>query len=657
MGKIASLDARTPCRARRFGSRSRRLELLSMGCAFALACGTQETTGVTSSPIVSGNVTASAGRDAAALSEVPSVSALPEDEASRNDFSRVPPRVRQLAVRPGPDGRETVLLVEFEKDERLGREVVLRPDGNELIFRDDGEKGDEQAGDGIYSALTGLDFESVMEHRKALLVRLARAQATSIPVFEGRVLVDKRELLVDKALGGFAVPFGFPWLVDEARSLMITDLGVVEDPGRTFNPCTGVGTPNGKWTFGYLMRQMAGPIDPSVFVLNWLNRWLVNQTVNGFTVPARPNMSDIINSWPQLPDGKLDLDRSPMKLLAIVNRIDLAKNVGYGASGGAEGRFVFQWMDPRTCTASITQPFLIILEYGVPRSSCFALRDWAQRWRALGTLALGSPAYNAALDALTDEFTKAGAAPAKPNGSAINQIRTNEFKLASPWELREFHLLPIRIRLPFGGSFTLPPQLLPAAVINTPDGTYNGVGGGAREADLATWINANLSSIVVDAHSVPLSYPLGSGGPFRGGAAPNHFDFWNAAGILPFGAFTASDVRHHFSLNTCNGCHGRETSNAISSANFTHVRAVSGFGVATNLSGFLTGIDVTDPAGSGAVRHFDDLLKRRKALNSFANAFCGPFVRSDVLVALPRRGPDPTLPFPGIDHQPTLSVH
>lgn len=652
MGKIASLEERTPSRVHRLGYRSRRLELVSMGFVFALACGTRETTDVTSSPIVSSDVTANTRGDTETLSEATSAS-YPQEQI---DFSRVPPRVRQLAVRPGPDGRQTVLLVAFEKDERIGREVVLRPDGNELVFRDDGEKGDERAGDGVYSALTGLDFESVMEHRKRLLVQLDRAQATSTPVFEGRTLVDKRELLVEEALGGFAIPFGFPWLIDEAKSLMVTDLGVVEDPARTFNPCTGVGTPNGKWTFGYLMRQMAGPVDPSSFVLNWLSRWLVNQTVNGFTVPARPSMSDIINSWPKLLDGRLDLDRAPMKLLAIVNRIDLARNVGYGASGGAEGRFVFQWMEPKTCTASITQPFLVILEYGIPRSTCFSLRDWAQKWKALGALVLGSPAYNAALDALTDEFTRAGAAPGKPNGSAINQIRTNEFKLARPWELREFHLLPIRIRLPFGGTITLPPQLLPAAVANTPDGIYNGVGGGAREADLAVWINANRPSIVVDAHSVPLAYPFAPGGPFRGGAAPNNFDFWNAAGILSFGV-PASDVRHHFSLNTCNGCHGRETSNFISSANFTHIRAVPGFGVATNLSGFLTGIDVTDPAGSGAVRHFDDLLRRRKALNSFANAFCGPFFRPDVLVALPVREPDPVLPFPGIDHQPTLSVH
>lgn len=584
------------------------------------------------------------------------------DPRRGDDFASSPPAVRALAVKAAPDGRGTVLLAAFEKDERLGKAVVMRPDDQELIFRDDGERGDDVAGDGIFSALTGLVFETVMEQRKRLLEVLNRERAGDAPAFSGRTLVSSRRPALDERLiGGFAFPFGLPWLISNAKSLMITDLGVVEDPARTFNPCTGVGTPNGHWTFGYLMKQMAGPVDPSDLVQNWLSRWLVPQTINGFAVPARPAMNAIIASWPKLPNGKLDLDRAPMKLLAIVNRIDLAKNVGYAPGGEAEGRFVFQLMNPGTCTASPSQPFLVILEYGVPRTTCTGLRDWAKKWKALSLLPLGSPAYNAALDALTDVFTKAGAAPGNPNGSAINQIRTNELRLAFPWELREFQLLPIRIPSPFGGPpLVLPPQLLQTTVVNTPDGaTYNGEDGGPREADLATWINANRPAIVKDSHSVPVLYPFAPFGGFRGGAAPNNFDFWNAAGILPWGPSTASDVRHHFSLNTCDGCHGRETSNVISSANFTHVRAVSGWGMATNLSGFLVGTNVTDPAGSGAVRHFDDLLRRRKALNDFATAFCGPFFPLPLLARelFPKDDPDPVIPFPMIDFSPNLGAH
>jgi hypothetical protein len=598
----------------------------------------------------------------AVAAAVPAIPGVPELIPQRGaDFASVPPGVRAMAVKAAPDGRGTVLLVAFEKDERLGRQVVMRPDDQELVFRDDGERGDEQAGDGIFSALTALDFQQVMEQRKRLLDVIAREKAEDAPGFTGRTLMTrKREPGIDeKALGGFFIPFPFPWLINSARSLMITDLGVVEDPGRTFNPCKG-GTPNGHWTFGYLMKQMAGPVDPSDLVENWLRRWLVNQTINGFTVPARPNMNAVIAGWPKLASGKLDLDRSPMKLLAIVNRIDLAKNVGYAPSGEAEGRFVFQLMNP-DCSADPSRPFLVILEYGVPINTCSGLRNWAKKWKALSFLTPGTAAYNNQLDALTDVFTKAGAAPGNPNGSALNQLRTNEFKLASPWELREFQLLPQKITLPWGPVITLPPQLLPATVVNTPDDvTYNGVLGGPREADLAKWINANRPAVVTDSHSVPITYPFAPFGPYRGGAAPNGFDFWNATGILGWGAHTPSDVRHHFSLNTCDACHGRETANFISSANFTHVRAVAGWGIATNLSGFLTGIDVVDPLVPATSRHFDDLLRRKKALNDFATAFCGPFFPLPITAAppiLPIDDPDPIIPFPPIDFTPTLGAH
>jgi hypothetical protein len=89
---------------------------------------------------------------------------------------------------------------------------------------------------------------------------------------------------------------------DAARTLMITDLGVVEDPGRTFNPCTSAGTAMGAWTFGYLATQIANQavtgVDPADLVLDWLGMWDAPQ---------------------------------------VVSRIDLAGNPSYGHVGGAEG--------------------------------------------------------------------------------------------------------------------------------------------------------------------------------------------------------------------------------------------------------------------------------------------------------------------------------
>lgn len=86
------------------------------------------------------------------------------------------------------------------------------------------------------------------------------------------------------------VPFeGLPPLAPEQeraiidRSLMITDLKVVEDPVRT--------TGGGVWTFAHLIREMANPeetgISPSDFVKGWLAHWQEDQKINGFVVANR----------------------------------------------------------------------------------------------------------------------------------------------------------------------------------------------------------------------------------------------------------------------------------------------------------------------------------------------------------------------------------
>jgi hypothetical protein len=72
------------------------------------------------------------------------------------------------------------------------------------------------------------------------------------------------------------------------------------------------------------------------------------------------------------------------------------------------------------------------------------------------------------------------------------------------------------------------------------------------------------------------------------------------------------------SLNTCNGCHARETGTT-----FTHVRPAP-FGVVPNLSGFMTGIDVLDPGDRTTIRHFDELTRRAQEFEDALNLTCGP---------------------------------
>src|SRR5262249_8302945 len=125
-----------------------------------------------------------------------------------------------------------------------------------------------------------------------------------------------------------------------SKSLLINDPSVVGtgDPTRTWDPCTGVGTKLGAFTFGNLMTEMTNqPLTgtpPSSFGRQWLKPWQSNQPLNTFNVPARPNINtQIINPWLAARGGaSLDLGIAPFRLLAIVNRLDL--RTGSGGYGG-----------------------------------------------------------------------------------------------------------------------------------------------------------------------------------------------------------------------------------------------------------------------------------------------------------------------------------
>ena len=533
----------------------------------------------------------------------------PQEQKLR-DFTLNPPQVEEATLQD--QGGRTLLMVKYAADPRLGSTVTIEPDGEKIVLHDDGTEGDATRGDRIFSGLISMSIADLRADQEERLKGLpVEGDEIRIPTFRGRERIGlakfSRRALSRADLIQLIVQ-GFAQAVKPENSLMVTNTAVVEDPGRTFNPCTQQGNATGVWTFGHLMTEMANQpmsgVDPSELTRSWLAAWESAQTVNNFTVPARPSIATrVINPWPKLANGNLDLTKAPMRLLAIVNRIDLASNLAYGRGNGGEGRFVFGVMDVQNgCNP---MPFLIIFEYGVPRHTCVALRDWARKWKALGAETLGSAQYNQKLEALTEEFVKAGAEPTRPNGSAINQVRTNEIALAGPWELREFNLLSV------GGAA---PHLHQVTVKQNPEAGFNAQTGGANGALTAQWINLNESAILLDKHTVtevmqPVP-PFPANTHFLGAAAPNGVDFWNATGI------NSNDARFHFSLNTCNACHGRETNTT-----FTHIGNAP-FGTPPPQSGFLTGIDVPDPVNAAVLHHFADLERRAQVLDQFASRHC-----------------------------------
>ena len=175
------------------------------------------------------------------------------------------------------------------------------------------------------------------------------------------------------------------------NSLFITDLSVVEDQARTYNVITGQGTPQGAWTFGELMKNMAGgyadEANPSTTevtqVREFIKQWIVSLysqfTVNNITSPhidatqvikpiayqwlykayddlgmsevnfAHTNLDTV--SWIEYLDSLTTAEQmntflsvAPFKLTAIVNRIDLRGNTAYNPDNGVnagETRFIF----------------------------------------------------------------------------------------------------------------------------------------------------------------------------------------------------------------------------------------------------------------------------------------------------------------------------
>jgi hypothetical protein len=354
--------------------------------------------------------------------------------------------------------------------------------------------------------------------------------------------------------------------------LLIRDPSVVDDPVRT--------GPGGAWTFGRLARDLAKtPDDAPAMVLALFSTWLADQSVNGFTVTARPAMKKLVlDAWPRTGTGALDLDRAPLRLLAIVNRTDL-RDLARGQAG--EGRFVFGLLDAH----GAPQEFTLIVEYALPAASADDVLAWARDWHALGRLAFPSATYNAALESVTERFSGRGAGGSgRPNASALAQIRTNDFALVARWELRQFALDAASGRL------------LPRPVAETPDLSWSGTAG------LTGFVDANAAALLADACTLPAS--LGAK-PFLAGSVFNDIGAaWTAPDVAN------PDARFHFALGTCNGCHSERETNT----SFLQI-APRAAGETAAISPFLAGTIAHD-AVTGAARKLDEIARRRADLKT-----------------------------------------
>ncbi len=610
-------------------------------------------------------------------------------DAAEFNLSQHPP-IRDILISSVDSQGAAATEVTFESSPGA-LTIPLEVGGAVVIFRDDGTSGDRIKGDGVYTRPNmQISLQEVQElndfinglptNFRTQPIYKGREWIGNVPVnplpislnglppgtplvIKGGILGANPTVLPSKSLGsppiistshtatspitgtGTITPVN-PFTVGSwDKSLMITDLSVVNDPIRTFDPCapqgTNPGTPMGAWTFGRLITDMTPPgVLPEDFVRRWLETWIVNQTINNDVVASRANLqTTILTPWEIAsgvsPGGPLDLSKAPFRLCAIVNRVDLRQQNGspYGGGGpikndpcnplceAGEARFVFCALGPITAGGgnptgggpvggsggynqrSCELPFTVILEYCVPKHGCDQIKAWGCQWLALESIPFG-PAYNAALQAITNQFALPGQGVSGPQNSAISQIRANEI-LQAPWEMREWRIFK---------NDSDAGWLREVTVKQTPAWSHNGT------PDIDNFLASAPGAFSTPGVSVPLMF---MSKPFLGGGSPmsgflGFPTYWDGTSI---GSGLALDDRHSFSLNTCSGCHHGETGNYKSNPagninEFTHV-SERPFNLPSTLSGFLTGITTgpPNPALAGAPNEswnktFSDLIRR-----------------------------------------------
>jgi hypothetical protein len=440
------------------------------------------------------------------------------------------------------------------------------------------------------------------------------------------------------------------------KSLFIIDPSVVDDPVRT--TCfPGVVVPppgcpvypstpaNGAWTFQRIITNMSGSTAPSKFAEDWLTTFLSPQTVNGQTVfdsDKAIQVKQLLNSWRAASGGgKLDLCIAPFRLTAIVNRMDLANIMGGGYGGpiidsAGEGRFIFNILDPFGNQTLGN----VIFEFNLPARSCDELRAWAKRWAELSSMDFG-PCFNEALQSITDDFIGMNVMPSRPNGSALNQCRTNEIFFNGPWELREWNIVLQNPLDNMSGLLRNVTTKQTPANGPFPSTDFNGT------TFLGDYINSDQAAILNGSHVVPEDV---LGVDFLGGQAVQFPIIWDAPNI-DNSSGQQVELRHRFALQTCQGCHFFETGTFLPpdaggpSTPFVHVTGRNP-GQAADLSGFLTGItNVPDPVDPSTTHKFDEFTRRANLLCKILELNCDEIgVELDVV-------------FAGIIDEQTSSVH
>ncbi len=560
--------------------------------------------------------------------------------------------IQKLPV-PLQDGSNLKMMVQFIFPDATIPSTLDIYTGNsattKVTFRDDGTGPDLVASDGTYTAYLTENLNTLIS---TLQSRASTINSRSVNLLfsahEGTELTSAITINVNAFNAGNVMTIPLPLFVgldcadgiDKARSLFITDATVVEDGARTYNVVSATGNSTGLYTFGNMFKEMANDSVTSVsakqLLKSWVQNWIVDVNVGGQTVTKRLDAikymiepwlhaagiagaidpSNWSNKWDSANETLL-LKNAPFKLTAIVNRIDLRGNSGFSTvmKNTGETRFIFTLITPYALgglnpvagepPAQDNDAFTnfdfhdwrgmnVIFEYGNLPSNICDTRSLAQQWLGLSTMSLGSTTYKDALENITNGIIHHNAVPGKPNGSAINRIRTNErifYRIPgsdwkpADWEFRQFEL---------DATTHLFKQV---NLTNTPVLTVNDayLYHGSNRGNLTSDPDVNTTGVTTDPHTFidwAFSTPYVKASILRGNfiipnmygtshflaaSAPveaewaHYFDFaWSEStthyndsicmdGIITDWPASYEQMRHQISINTCQGCHSGET--------------------------------------------------------------------------------------------------
>jgi hypothetical protein len=257
--------------------------------------------------------------------------------------------------------------------------------------------------------------------------------------------------------------------------------------------------------------------------------------------------------------------KSPFRLIAIVNRVDLAADDCGDAAG--ELRYVYTALGAE---GSRALDLTVIVE--IPYPSTRSPAGWARAWRDMADLPAGEE-REAALLAITREV----ALEADP---LRVRVRTNESALGSNgWQMREFEL---------SSSSSGQLDLLPAPLVFTPRAD-------ADLGQLADYLLEHSDDVLGDGAELPESLRAGS-------AEMTSPDFsWRVPGV-------SERLRSAFSAATCNGCHAGDTD----TPRFQHIAPAPSLSAPAELSRFL--YDASAPT--------DELRRRTDRVSELYGASC-----------------------------------